>query len=67
MPNLRELREKKGISQYELARRLGVDHSSISMYESGRRRPNYERLAVLAEIFDLSMAEAHSMFLRRSS
>ncbi|MDA3884889.1 MAG: helix-turn-helix transcriptional regulator [Candidatus Delongbacteria bacterium] len=32
---LKEIREKKGISQRELARRINVDNSSISKYEKG--------------------------------
>lgn len=35
--NLRLLREKKGISQAELARRIGVSRSVISNYEAGKR------------------------------
>ena len=35
--NLRMLREEKGISQAELARRIGVSWSVISNYEAGKR------------------------------
>lgn len=32
---LREIREKKGMSQRELAKKIGVFNSSISRYEKG--------------------------------
>lgn len=32
---LKEIREKKGISQRELAREINVHHTSISKYEKG--------------------------------
>ena len=35
---LAQLRNERGVSQYELARRLGVDQSYVSKYESARRR-----------------------------
>jgi transcriptional regulator with XRE-family HTH domain len=35
---LAEARRRAGLSQYELADRLGVDQSFISKYEAGRRR-----------------------------
>lgn len=36
---LKELREKKGISQYKLASDLGVSQSTVGMWESGKNRP----------------------------
>ena len=35
---LAEARRQAGLSQYDLADRLGADQSFISKYESGRRR-----------------------------
>ena len=35
---LAQVRNERGVSQYELARRLGVDQSYVSKYESARRR-----------------------------
>lgn len=42
---LRELRERCGLSQAELARRAGVNHTTISRLERGQRHPS--RLMVL--------------------
>ena len=40
---LRDLRIKKGLTKYQLARILGFRHNTaISRYETGRKRPNLE-------------------------
>ena len=36
---LKELREKKGVSQAEVARYLGIERSTYSAYEAGKSRP----------------------------
>lgn len=52
---LRELRIEKQISQSELAKILGVSQRSISSWETGFRRPEYEMLEQLADFFDVTM------------
>lgn len=52
---LRELRKKKGITQDELAKMLGIAKSTISMYENGNREPSIEQLKRLAAIFNVDM------------
>jgi transcriptional regulator with XRE-family HTH domain len=48
---LREERERHGISQRELARRLGVSASLISQVESGQSRPSVSTLyAIVTEL-----------------
>jgi transcriptional regulator with XRE-family HTH domain len=44
-----QLRMRAGISQEELARRVGTTKSAISRLESGRHRPNVETLQRIAE------------------
>jgi transcriptional regulator with XRE-family HTH domain len=44
-----QLRMRVGISQEELARRVGTTKSAISRLESGRHRPNVETLQRIAE------------------
>ena len=44
---MKELREAKGLSQYELWRKCGVARNTISYIESGKRLPGVEVLAVL--------------------
>jgi transcriptional regulator with XRE-family HTH domain len=44
-----QLRMRAGISQEELARRVGTTKSAISRLESGRHTPNVETLQRIAE------------------
>ena len=49
------LRRKLGLSQAELARRLGISPSAMGMYEQGRREPSVDTLAAIAGIFGVSI------------
>lgn len=53
---LRELRELKGWSQEELARRLKVSRSKIGNYEQGTREPGFEDLEAIADVFNCTIA-----------
>ena len=52
---LRYLREHSEISQTEMAARLGILQSSYSKYEIGTRKPDYEVLKRIANIFNVSI------------
>lgn len=53
---LRLLREKRRLSQEELAKQLGVSKSAISMYENGKREPkDHELLECIADFFNVDM------------
>lgn len=52
---LKELRERKGLSQVALADKLGVSKSAVSMYERGERNPDFETLEVIADFFNVDM------------
>lgn len=52
---LKKLREKYNLSQYELARRLGMSRATYSGYELGIREPDHETLKKLARFFDVSV------------
>lgn len=45
------LRRGRHLTQWELAEKLGVATSSVSMYERGQREPSLLRLRMLTEIF----------------
>ncbi|MBP3951160.1 helix-turn-helix transcriptional regulator [Bacillus sp. YZJH907-2] len=49
-----ELRKARGLSQYQLADKLGFSRGKLSNYEQGSRQPDYETLKTLAEFFDVS-------------
>lgn len=51
---LAELREQRKLTQKEVAVKLGVAESTISMYESGQRKPPLDRFKKLAEILGVS-------------
>ena len=46
---IRAAREAAGMTQAEVAKRLGVSESSIRLYELGKRPPNDEMLGRIAE------------------
>ncbi|MCM3272600.1 helix-turn-helix domain-containing protein [Paenibacillus elgii] len=51
---LKDLREKRGMSQPDLADKLGVTRVSISNYENGKASPSYEGLLKIADIFNVT-------------
>lgn len=54
---LRSARKKLGITQLELAEKLGSSPSAIGMYEQGRRTPSYETLYKICSILNISSQE----------
>ena len=52
---LRELRERKGLSQQMLADRISVSRQTITKWESGKAFPQWRTLPVLAELYDVSI------------
>jgi transcriptional regulator with XRE-family HTH domain len=52
---LKELREKKGISQAALAKELNVWQSTIGNWESGTREPNFEMSQRIADFFGVTI------------
>ena len=55
MNRIKMLREEKHLTQQELADKLNSAKSTIGMYENGNRKPSYEVLIKLSEIFDCSI------------
>lgn len=52
---IKYLREKNGLTQKDIATRLGVESAAISKYELDMREPNIEALKKLASIFNVSI------------
>jgi len=48
---LKELRNEKGITQEDLARRIGCPSSLISYYETMQREPGFSNILALCEVF----------------
>ena len=51
---LKELRRKKGVSQTELAKALGVSNGNVGDWERGRSKPGYDALVALSRFFEVS-------------
>jgi len=52
---LKTLREKRGLSQTEVAKRMGIARTTYSGYELGTREPDQNTLMKLARFFDVSV------------
>ena len=52
---LKELRKRRGLSQQEVADRLGVTRSTISAYERNNKSPSLEALEKLALLYNASV------------
>ena len=51
---LKNLRMSKGLSQEELSNKFGVSTSTIGMYETNKREPNFDLLKEFANFFNVS-------------
>lgn len=52
---LRELRTKSGLTQNEIAKRLGVSGQTILNWENGIYEPKINQLIQLANLFEVSV------------
>ncbi len=52
---LKYLRTQYGLSQWELAKELKLNRSSIGSYEEGRAFPRLETLIAIADYFELTV------------
>jgi len=52
--HIRELRIQRGMTQVDLAKRLGVSKSVVSSYENGVHLPPYDILIRLSALFGVS-------------
>lgn len=54
---IKELRIKKGLTQVQVAKKLGLKQNNYSNLEKGKSRLTVERLTLLAEILEVSVQE----------
>lgn len=52
---LKKLRKASGYTQAEFAKKIGVATSTVGMWESGSRRPDYDMLKLVADALGVSM------------
>jgi transcriptional regulator with XRE-family HTH domain len=55
--NLRRLRQKRGLSQEELADRAGLNRNYVGMIEREENAPTVDALEQLAKALDVNAAE----------
>lgn len=53
--NLKKERLKNGLTQAQVAERLGVSQAQYARWENGGRNPKYETIKKLADIFNTTM------------
>lgn len=51
---LKEARKRKNLKQKEVAGHIQMAAHSYQQYEGGQRRPDYETLVALADLFDVT-------------
>ena len=49
---LKQLRKEKGMTQIELATALGISSGTVAMWETGKRKPSFEMMERLTDVFD---------------
>ena len=52
---LRQLREKKGVTQIAMQIATGIDQSELSKMERGDRQPTLEQAIILSRFFETSI------------
>ena len=54
---LLELRKAEGLSQEQLAQKLGISRQAVSKWERGEASPDTDNLIELARLYDISLDE----------
>lgn len=55
------IRTERNLSQYQVAKRLGLDHSTVSKYEKGQRKPTRQILERYAQFYQIPITEIVGM------
>lgn len=52
---VKDLRTSHGWSQYDVAKKLGVSNVLISQWECGKRKPSFEMIEALADLYHVDL------------
>lgn len=52
-----ELRKRKGLSQEQIGYELGVSRQTVSKWELGQSYPDFQRLVLLSDYYEMSLDE----------
>lgn len=55
MNKLKELREQTGLSQKEIAQRIGIEYQNYNKYELGINEPSIDTLKLIADYYGVSL------------
>lgn len=55
--NIKEIRQKKNISAYQLSKELGISKSAVSQWENNKTVPSLENLIKISQILNVSIDE----------
>ena len=58
---IREIRKAKHLTMEEMGWRLGTCKSAVSMWESGKARPNSKRCKIIADMGGISLDELYGL------
>ena len=64
---LKEVRKREGLSQEQLAERIGVSRQAITKWETGKGMPDIENMMILAEIFKTTLDDLVSQAMPQSA
>ena len=53
--NIKQLREQRGMTQEDLAKRLGVKYPAVSKWERGMAYPSMNTVIKMADLFQVSL------------
>lgn len=55
--SFKELRDKKGVTQQEIAKQLNISRTTVAMWENGSSKPRADKLVQLAQILGCTVDE----------
>ena len=55
--SFKKAREKCGLTQQEVATRLGIDQSAVCLWETGKTKPRSSQLLKIAELYNCTVEE----------
>lgn len=55
MNRIKKLRKKSGLTQKQLAKKIGVNTVTLSRYETGDRKPKIDKLLKMSKIFGVKL------------
>ena len=54
---LKQLRQESGLTQEQLAQKIGISRVNYNRYENGKVLPDYNVLVMIADFYDISLDE----------